>query len=129
MTKEMYNKSPQTQSQSQSQPQQQTQDNNRRPKPVVFWNNADVMKWMKRHCEEYYGFYGNVFLENEITGRSLVRMTDTTLQRMGIQDPIHRDDLCRIILKLKLKSDIIEMKDLEKKSELGMSSSMTSGIS
>jgi len=111
------------------QQQQPTQDNSRRPKPVVFWNNADVMKWLKRHCEEYYGFYGNVFLENEITGRSLVRMNDTTLERMGIDDPSHRDDLVRIILKLKLKSDIIEMKDLEKKSELGMSSSMTTGMS
>lgn len=87
------------------------------------------MKWMKRHCEEYYGLYGNTFLENEITGRSLVRMNDVTLERMGITDPQHRDDICRIILKLKLKSDIIEIKDLEKKSEFGIASSMTTGMS
>lgn len=101
----------------------------RRPKPVFFWNNADVMKWLKRHCEEYYGLYGNAFLENEITGRSLVRMTDVTLERMGINNPNHRDELCRIILKLKLKSDIIEMKDLEKKSEVSLFSSITTGTS
>ncbi|XP_054168876.1 protein aveugle-like [Oppia nitens] len=102
----------------------------KRPKPVFFWNNADVMKWMKRHCEQYYGLYGNAFLENEITGRSLVRMTDSTLERMGIADNGHRDDIQRIILKLKLKSDIIEIKDLEKKSQLGgYASSVTTGHS
>ncbi|CAG2100631.1 unnamed protein product [Medioppia subpectinata] len=103
--------------------------NSRRPKPVFFWNNADVMKWLKRHCEQYYGLYGHAFLENEITGRSLVRITECTLERMGISDATHRDDICRIILKLKLKSDIIEIKDLEKKSESGIASSVTTGIS
>lgn len=101
----------------------------RRPKPVFFWNNADVMKWLKRHCEEYYGLYGQLFLEHEITGRSLVRMNDVSLERMGINDAEHREELCRIILKLKLKSDILEMKDLEKKSEFSMVSSMTIGTS
>jgi hypothetical protein len=90
------------------------------------------MKWMRRHCEHYYGEYGQLFLEHEITGRSMVRMSEVTLERMGIKDPTHRDDLCRIILKLKLKSDILEMKDLEKKSGdhvNSSSSSMTVGIS
>jgi hypothetical protein len=125
MTKEVYSSSS---SSSNSYPKSGQQDS-RRPKPVFFWNNADVMKWLKRHCEEYYGLYGNTFLENEITGRSLVRMTDITLERMGINDAQHRDDICRIILKLKLKSDIIEIKDLEKKSEFGIASSMTTGMS
>lgn len=87
------------------------------------------MKWLKRHCEEYYGLYGQLFLEHEITGRSLVRMNDVSLERMGINDAEHREELCRIILKLKLKSDILEMKDLEKKSEFSMVSSMTIGTS
>lgn len=105
-----------------------------RPKAVFFWNNADVMKWLKRHCETYHGMYGNLFLEQEITGRSLVRMNDITLERMGVGDAKHRDELCGLILKLKLKSDILEMKDLEKKnSDYGTtnssSSSMTVGCS
>lgn len=86
-----------------------------RPKPVFFWNNADVMKWLKRQCEEYYGMYGNLFVEHEITGRSMVRMNAASLSRMGIADPRHRDDLLRTILKLKLKSDILDLKDLERK--------------
>ena len=104
-----------------------TYGNNHRPKPVFFWSNADVMKWLKRHCEPYYGLYGNAFLENEITGRSLVRITDSTLERMGIKDAEHRDHIYGIILKLKLKTDIIEIKDLEKKSE--NASSITTGSS
>lgn len=86
-----------------------------RPKPVFFWNNTDVMKWLKRHCGEYYDLYYQQFVDHEITGRSLVRMSDVGLQRMGISNSQHREDLCRIIFKLKLKSDILEMKDLEKK--------------
>jgi len=105
----------------------QTNKSNR-PKPVFFWNNADVMKWLNRHCEEYHGLYGNLFVEHEITGRSMVRMNAVSLSRMGIADARHRDDLLRTILKLKLKSDILDLKDLERKggdvnssSSIGMS--------
>ena len=89
--------------------------NARRPKPVFFWTNGEVMKWLKRCCEEYYELYGNIFLENEITGRSLIRINEETLKRMGVENGTHRDEIARIILKLKLKSDIIEIKDLERK--------------
>lgn len=92
-----------------------TDVNSYRPKPVFFWSNGEVMKWMKRHCEEYYQLYGNVFLENEITGRSLIRINEFALERMGIENAEHRDQIARIILKLRLKSDIIELKDLERK--------------
>lgn len=96
-----------------------------RPKPVFFWSNADVLKWLRRHCQDYHNQYAGLFLEHDITGRSLVRMNDSTLEKMGIIDKFHRDELCREILKLKLKSDILEMKDLERKgsefSTFGMS--------
>lgn len=87
------------------------------PKHVVYWNNGDVMKWLKRHCEEYYALYGHLFLENEITGRSLMRISEVTLRRMGITNSQHRDEICRIIFKLKLKNAIPEFLDLEKRSE------------
>ncbi|OTF79389.1 protein aveugle-like protein [Euroglyphus maynei] len=87
----------------------------RRPRPVFFWTNGEVMKWLKRCCEQYYELYGDKFLDNEITGRSLIRIQQDTLKRMGVDNPIHRDEMTRIILKLKLKSDMIEIKDLERK--------------
>lgn len=90
---------------------------NTRPKPVFFWTNADVLKWLRRHCQDYHTLYASYFLEHDITGRSLVRMNDTTLEKIGISDKNHRDELCREIWKLKLKSDILEMKDLERKGE------------
>lgn len=96
-----------------------------RPLPVFFWETVHVMKWMKRRCADYYIMYANYFLEHEITGRSLVRLNDISLEKMGIKDVNHRDELCREILKLKLKSDILEMRDLERKgtefSTVGMS--------
>jgi hypothetical protein len=96
-----------------------------RPKPVFFWNNADVMKWLKRHCEEYHGQYSELFVNHEITGRSMVRLNDESLLKMGIKDARHRDDLLRTILKLKLKSDILDLKDLERKGgEVNSSSSI-----
>ncbi|KAH7644828.1 sterile alpha motif domain-containing protein aveugle [Dermatophagoides farinae] len=87
----------------------------RRPRPVFFWSNGEVMKWLKRCCEQYYELYGDKFLDNEITGRSLIRIQEDTLKRMGVENPVHRDEMARIILKLKLKSDMIEIKDLERK--------------
>lgn len=89
-------------------------DENRRPKHLSQWTNADIIKWLKRHCEHFYEKYGNLFREHEITGRSLCRVTDNMLERMGIEPQDHRDELRRIIIKLKLKSDMVKLKDLER---------------
>ncbi|PRD32896.1 UNVERIFIED_CONTAM: ave [Trichonephila clavipes] len=42
---------------------------NARPKLVFFWTNAEVLKWLRRHCEEYHTLYASLFLENDITAR------------------------------------------------------------
>lgn len=89
-------------------------DENRKPKHLSQWTNADVIKWLKRHCEHFYEQYGDLFLKHEITGRSLCRVTDNMLERMGIELQDHRDELRRIIMKLKLKSDMVKLKDLER---------------
>ena len=101
-----------------------------RPKTVYFWNNIEVMKWLQRHCSEYHDLYAPLFQEHQITGRSLVRLNSDSLTRMGISNAEHRDDLCRSILKLKLKSDILDLKDMEKKNgDLTTTSTMTFGMS
>lgn len=89
-------------------------DENRRPKHLSQWTNADVIKWLKRHCEHFHEQYGELFLENLITGRSLCHITDSMLKGMGIELQDHRDELRRIIMKLKLKSDMVKLKDLER---------------
>lgn len=85
---------------------------NERPRSVYAWNVIDVQKWFKRHCSEYIE-YIDLFAQHDITGRSLLRVTDNTLLRMGFINAIHRDAIWRQILKLKLKTDIVELKDLE----------------
>ncbi|XP_013199555.1 protein aveugle [Amyelois transitella] len=86
-----------------------------RPKAVYLWTEADVQKWLRRHCGDYYNLYWERFHEHDITGRALVRINDNTLLRMGITNKDHREAIWREILKLRLKSDIVEIRDLERR--------------
>lgn len=84
-----------------------------RPKPCYQWTTADVQKWFKRHCSEYFQLYSHLFISNDITGKALVRSSEGTLFRMGIKDPEHVEAIWREILKQRLKADIQEMKEIE----------------
>ncbi|CAL4234513.1 unnamed protein product, partial [Meganyctiphanes norvegica] len=84
-----------------------------RPKPCYLWSVADVQKWFKRHCSEYFQLYSHLFIMHDITGKCLVRMTEATLIRLGIKDPLHREAIWREILKVKLKADTQEMMEIE----------------
>lgn len=59
------------------------------------------------------------FLQHEITGRALFRINEGTLLRLGIENSNHRQEIWREIMKLKLKTDILEIRDLERK-DIGM---------
>nr|CAG4652356.1 EOG090X0LJK [Triops cancriformis] len=87
-----------------------------RPKPVYLWTTQDVQKWFRRHCSDYYNLYSEYFLQHGICGRALVRMNDLSLERMGIKNYEHREEIWRQITKLRLKTDILEMRDMEKRS-------------
>merc|ERR1712226_1068545 len=78
-----------------------------------FWSGEDVIKWLRKHCGQYHEIYASNFRENDITGRSLVRLTDNKLERMGITNIDHREDLMRQILKLKLRTEAQELKSLD----------------
>uniref|UniRef100_A0A1A9V2M3 SAM domain-containing protein n=1 Tax=Glossina austeni TaxID=7395 RepID=A0A1A9V2M3_GLOAU len=84
-----------------------------RPKPVYLWTVNDVLKWYRRHCGEYCK-YSELFLKNEITGRALLRINDSSLQRMGIDNNCHRENIWREIVKQRLKTDIMEIRDMER---------------
>lgn len=58
---------------------------------------------------------GIFLLQHDITGRTLVRINDNTLLRMGILNKEHREAIWREILKLRLKADIVEIRDLERR--------------
>lgn len=52
-------------------------------------------------------------LQHEITGRTLLRLTDDSLLRMGIVNNQDRDAIWREIVKQRLKTDIMEVRDME----------------
>ncbi|XP_065074445.1 protein aveugle [Ochlerotatus camptorhynchus] len=84
-----------------------------RPKPVYLWTVADTIKWLRRHCSEQCGKYSDLFQKHEITGRALLRITDNSLYRMGIVDDKDREDILREMIKQRLKTDIMEIRDME----------------
>ncbi|XP_054269106.1 protein aveugle-like [Macrosteles quadrilineatus] len=86
-----------------------------RPRPVFLWSVIDVQKWLRRHCSDYYPLYGEIFQQHDITGRALIRLTESTLFRLGIHDSNHRQEIWREIIKLRLKTAILEIRDLEHK--------------
>lgn len=57
--------------------------------------------------------YEELFRKHDITGRPLLRLNDDSLTRIGITDPRHREVIFKEILKQRLKTDIMEIKDLE----------------
>ncbi|CAG7816336.1 unnamed protein product, partial [Allacma fusca] len=50
---------------------------------------------------------------SNVNGRALLRLNSSALERMGITNFQHREEIWREIIKLKLKSDILELRDLE----------------
>ncbi|RZC32965.1 transport Sec31A [Asbolus verrucosus] len=93
---------------------------NNRPKSVYSWTVTDVQKWLRRHCSDYYALYVDKFVQNDITGRTLIRINDNSLLRLGIADVDHREAIWREILKLRLKTDIMEIRDLQRRNTNNM---------
>lgn len=87
----------------------------KRPKSVSQWTVADVQKWLRKNCGDVYHLYSIKFLEQDITGRSLVRLTDNSLLRLEIVIPEHRQAILREISKLRLRSSILFLRDKEMK--------------
>ncbi|XP_013119419.1 protein aveugle [Stomoxys calcitrans] len=84
-----------------------------KPKPVYLWTVIDVLKWFRRVNSEYL-HYLELFSKNEITGRALLRINDSSLQRMGVTNNRDREAIWREIVKQKLKTDIMEIRDMER---------------
>ncbi|XP_078672415.1 protein aveugle-like isoform X1 [Branchiostoma floridae x Branchiostoma belcheri] len=83
-------------------------------KPAYIWSHEEVMRWFKKHCADYYRKYAEAFTFHEITGQSLMRLTDEKLERMGITDQEHRADLMGHLYRLKLRHEGMELRALEK---------------
>lgn len=84
---------------------------------MFLWSVSDVVKWFRRHCGEYEQ-YSELFVVHDISGRALLRASDDSLFRMGIQNNEHRDAILREILKQRLKTDIMEIRELQMKNPI-----------
>jgi len=58
--------------------------------------------------------FGYFVFQHDITGRALLRITDSSLQRMGVTDNRDREAIWREIVKQRLKTDIMEIRDMER---------------
>jgi len=87
---------------------------------VYLWSVADVVKWLKRHCSEECAAYAENFVQHEITGKVLVRLNDNKLIRLGIDNAANRKEILRQIYKIRLKTDNMEIMDLERQINISM---------
>lgn len=59
-----------------------------------------------------------VIFKHDITGRVLLRINENILLRLGIDNEQHRLDIWREIMKLHLKTDMLEIKDIERRNNM-----------
>jgi len=85
-----------------------------RPRPPALWSIKEVVQWFERHCGDLGERYSHLFHQNNVNGRILLRMNVSALERMGISVPEHHEAIYREILKLKFRSDSLELQDLER---------------
>lgn len=88
-----------------------------RPKSVCQWSVRDVQKWLRRQCGDYYHLYSEAFLEQDITGRSLMRLSENSLLRIGVVHPEHRQEILRKISQQRIKSNMLLLRDMERRQQ------------
>lgn len=86
-----------------------------KPKPLYFWTSADVNKWWRKHGGLCYQLYGDLLTEHDVGGRTLIRMNEIKLEKIGITNPEHRHELMQHILRLRLKHEMADLKNLDQR--------------
>ncbi|KAK7101254.1 uncharacterized protein [Littorina saxatilis] len=86
-----------------------------KPKPLYFWTSADVNKWWRKHGGLCYQLYGDLLTEHDVGGRTLIRMNDIKLEKIGITNVEHRYELMQHILRLRLKHEMADLKNLDQR--------------
>lgn len=84
-----------------------------KPKPLYFWTSADVNKWWRKHGGPCYHLYGELLTEHDVGGRTLIRMNEIKLEKIGITNAEHRHELMQHILRLRLKHEMADLKNLD----------------
>ncbi|XP_053571284.1 sterile alpha motif domain-containing protein 12 isoform X2 [Bombina bombina] len=87
-------------------------------KPVAFWTQNDVCRWLKKHCPSQYQLYSDSFKEHDITGRALLRLTEKKLERMGIAQESQRQYVLQQVLQLKVREEVRNLQLLTQGSQV-----------
>ncbi|CAF3734219.1 unnamed protein product [Rotaria socialis] len=85
---------------------------------ACFWTNPDVLQWMKNSLPELFNKYGGFFKAHGIRGRTLFMLNDNLLLEMGITDSQDRAQFRIEIAKLKIKSDLLTLKNTHHKGNI-----------
>uniref|UniRef100_A0AC35TJ89 SAM domain-containing protein n=1 Tax=Rhabditophanes sp. KR3021 TaxID=114890 RepID=A0AC35TJ89_9BILA len=82
-------------------------------RPMCFWNANEVEVWLKHRKPKLALRYSGVFINNYVTGRVLLDLTESDLVDIGIRTNEERQDLLLEIKKEKLVSDLDELVKLK----------------
>ncbi|CAF0907419.1 unnamed protein product [Adineta steineri] len=83
-----------------------------------FWTNSEVLQWMKNSLPELFNKYGGFFKSHGIRGRTLFMLNDNLLLEMGINNAQDRAQYRIEIAKLKIKSDLLTLKNTHHKGNI-----------
>uniref|UniRef100_A0A0N4ZYH8 SAM domain-containing protein n=1 Tax=Parastrongyloides trichosuri TaxID=131310 RepID=A0A0N4ZYH8_PARTI len=82
-------------------------------RPMCFWNANEVEAWLKYKKPKLALRYSGIFINNYVTGRVLVDLTEADLKEIGINNYEERQELLVEIKKGRLTSDLDEMMKLK----------------
>uniref|UniRef100_A0A0K0EYF2 SAM domain-containing protein n=2 Tax=Strongyloides TaxID=6247 RepID=A0A0K0EYF2_STRVS len=82
-------------------------------RPMCFWNANEVEAWLKIKKPKLALRYSGIFINNYVTGRVLVDLTEADLAEIGVNNHEERQELLVEIKKGRLTSDLDEMMKLK----------------
>ena len=77
-------------------------------KPVEQWSSAEVRQWVEQAMEgKAKDAFVGICVENGIRGRDLQRLNQERLERFGVADEFHREQILDRIQEIKENSDLL----------------------
>uniref|UniRef100_A0A8C3HB03 SAM domain-containing protein n=1 Tax=Chrysemys picta bellii TaxID=8478 RepID=A0A8C3HB03_CHRPI len=81
-------------------------------KPVAQWTVSEVCAWLSSRALGAQGPLVQAARSHAISGRALLRLTEGTLQRMGVAPGSQRRQLLQEVLHLRLQQEVQELLDI-----------------
>ncbi|XP_058690269.1 sterile alpha motif domain-containing protein 12-like [Poecile atricapillus] len=79
-------------------------------RPAGRWSGAEVGSWLAAHGGGWR--LAELAREHGLTGRTLLRLTEGSLRRMGVTPRSRRRELLRELLRLRLQEEIRELRSI-----------------